>query len=401
MSNLRRHAIRVVFPHSKSPRINMIFRMLFLVSVITMIASCKQARRDNVNHNYGCNVDSLKISLKDPIDKTIFVGSQIGNRPLASQVVNLSGKEKYYMLDDEMLYAFNWEDGKLTDSISLEHLGKLNNYSGFNVISENSILLYNYSRKTILSINKKGEVLKSFELGKMKSIHTDIEALNHSRIQINNDVLIASGSTLGDTRDSKTLDRPASVAINVSNAEVQPLLQYPKIYGEANWGGVYMNTVYHTFAEGRYVFYSFPIDHNVYKVDMKNRTVSVFPMGSKYCDKISSSTSDFMQDYLDKNKRAEYYLREHSYAMIMYDEYRKQIIRIAEHPTNKINDDGTFAKPFSIIISDINGKVLSESKIFENAQEYDLYNMHITKQGLSIALIQKNENRIMFKCYKI
>lgn len=376
-------------------------RILSLVVLTTIVSSCQQVVINNPNPDYASNVDSIRISPNGCSDKTIFVGKQIGNRPLASQLVNLEGVDRYYMLDDEMLYVFNWEDGQLCDSIMLKHSGKMNDYSGFNVISEDSILLYNYSQKTIQYVNRNGEVFKSLELNKIKSLQTDIESLNHSRIQQMHDCIIASGATLGDTRETKISERPVSVAINVSNAATQPIMQYPKIYRDANWGGVYMNTVYHTSSDGRYVFYSFPIEHNVYKLDLQNGKISTFSMGSKYCKVISSSKSDFLGEFLDKNKRTEYYLHEHSYAMIMYDEYRKHIIRIAEHPADGMNEDGTFAKPFSIIISDMNGKILSESPMFENAQDLDLYNMHITKQGLAIALIQKNEDIIVFKCYKL
>ena len=373
---------------------------MYLCLFCAIISSCKDERMCNINPNYGNNVDSNRISIRDYTKKTIFVGDNIGNRPLTSQVVRVSGVEKYYMLDDEKMYIFDWENGHLCDSIILKKSGKLNNYSGFNVITEDSILLYNYSRKTIQYVNKKGEIFKTIELKNAKSLYTDIEALNYSKIQIINNNIIASGSTLGDTRDRRALRKSASVTINVSSVEAQSLLQYPEIYRKADWGGVYMNTVYHT-SSSRYMFYSFPIDHNVYKVDILNRSVSSFFMGSKYCQCICSNSGDFLEEFMDKDKRIKYYLREHSYSMILYDEYRKQLIRVAEHPTEVMNEDGTFAKPFSIIISDMNGKILSESKIIEDAMELDLLNMHITKQGLVIALIQKDENIIVFKCFKL
>lgn len=363
------------------------------------MCSCNNTNISNPNPFYGTSVDSLELPTVS--GNIIYVGEDIGNKPLSSQVVLESDEEKYYMLDDNKIFVFNWNDGTLCDSVVLTGQENLGNYSGVSVLTKDSILLYNYANKTIQHINAKGDVLGIIALRNNESVKVDIEGLNGSRIQEINQQIVGTGAILGDIRDSRFNEMKASVALSFTNQSVKSLMTYPEIYRMANWGGVYMNMVYHTSAKGRYMFYSFPIDHNVYKVDMDTGETTSFYMGSKYCDEIKSSQSDFIEEFMDKNRRINYYLHEHSYAMILFDEYRNQIIRIAEHPGGKIEEDGTFAKPFSIIITDLEGKKIAESGIFEETKELDLYNMHITKQGLAISYIQKDENKIVFKCYKL
>jgi len=376
-------------------------KLFSAILCVLTISSCNKETVTNPNQLYGANVDSLELSTNDNNIISIDVGDYIGNKPLSSQVVFESDGEKYYMLDDSKIYIFNWDTGKLCDSVLLKEQGNIGNYSGFSVVSKDSILLYNYAKKTIQYIDSHGDIFGTINLRNNGVAHPDIEGLNGTRMQKINHQVICTGAILGDIRENRVKDTSSSIALNFSNQNIQTLMTYPEIYRKGNWGGVYMNMVYHTSAKGKYMFYSFPIDHNIYKVDMDTGETTSFYMGSKYCDAIESSQSNFMEEFMDKNKRISYYLHEHSYAMVLFDVYRNQIVRIAEHPTEKIEDDGTFSKPFSVIISDLEGKKLSESRVIDNAENFDLYNMHITKQGLSIAYIQKDENKIVFKTYKL
>ena len=179
-------------------------------------------------------------------------------------------------------------------------------------------------------------------------------------------------------------------------------MEYPELYKKANWGGVYMNSVYHADAGGGKVFFSFPIDHDVHCYDMSTGKISEFYMGSVYAEGIESCDDNFIESFADRDSRVKYYLGQHSYGVILFDKYRKRLIRIAEHPTDELGKDGIFAKPFSVIVSDMNGKLLYESPIFHDALTYDLYNIHIVPEGLAIAIQDdKNENEIRYRCIEI
>ena len=130
--------------------------------------------------------------------------------------------------------------------------------------------------------------------------------------------------------------------------------------------------------------------------------ISEFYMGSVYAEGIESCDDNFIESFADRDRRVKYYLGQHSYGVILFDKYRKRLIRIAEHPTDELGKDGIFAKPFSVIVSDMNGKLLYESPIFHDALTYDLYNIHIVPEGLAIAIQDdKNENEIRYRCIEI
>lgn len=111
-----------------------------LYPIITMlILSCNKNSFVNINRLELASNDSVTIKNVPIKKKEISVGDIITNHPLSSQIVEIDGKEKYLLLDLDNIYVFDWNSGTLEDSISLSKTGRLNNYSGFNYISKDSI----------------------------------------------------------------------------------------------------------------------------------------------------------------------------------------------------------------------------------------------------------------------
>lgn len=86
---------------------------------------------------------------------------------------------------------------------------------------------------------------------------------------------------------------------------------------------------------------------------------------------------------------------------IIYDPYRNLYLRLAEHPLQDWNEKGAFCKPFSIVISDTKGEILSESSISTDYKQFHYQNMHVCKEGIAIAMENPDENHIYFACIKI
>ena len=76
--------------------------------------------------------DSSMLSIENYTTKKIHVGETITNIPLASQVINHNGQDKYLLLDEATIYIFDINNEELEDSINLSKCGNLNVYSGFN-----------------------------------------------------------------------------------------------------------------------------------------------------------------------------------------------------------------------------------------------------------------------------
>lgn len=378
-------------------------KYFFIAMVGLSLASCRREATISLNDMKKASTDSTVLSLSDFTLKSIAVGPVITNKPLSSQFVDNGDGGRYCLLDRETIYFFDWKTGLLIDSVKFTDTGRLNNYSGFNVISRDTVLVYNYSRKTLMMANGDGRLLTKWESDDKDRRWPDFEAINSTRIIYADNRIIMSGGRLGDLQEADAKHNAVSVMMQKERPfKKKVIMDYPCIYSEGNWGGVYMNNVYHDIAQSRYVYYSFPIDHYVYRYDLQTGKVSKFYMGSRYVKDIKSCTDNFMTAFTDKSVREKYYIGEHSYSMIMYDRYRNIMLRVVEHPLAKVADNGTFAKPFSIIISDMNGKLLSESTMFDDADMFDIYNMHIVKEGLAIALIdRRNENEIKFRCFNI
>ena len=365
--------------------------------------SCTNKTYVNVNSKYNNQTDTTIISPSSFIEKTINVGDHITNNPLSSQIINFNNCTNLVLLDENKIYQFNWDTGMPTDTIVLKDMGNLNNYSGFNYCSEDSLILYNYSQRTIYISNAEGRIISKLDLNSQIKGKIDIEAINGTRPEIVGDKLILSGGKFGDTHDEKMKSHIVSVLCQFKpKMSISPLIEYPQIYKEGYWGGVYMNSIYHAIDNNGFVYYSFPIDHNVYRYDLKTGKTTSFYMGSRYTSEIKSCSDDFYEHFLDKDKRIDYYVKQHSYSYILYDKFRNVIIRIAEHPLHNYSGNSMFSKPFSVIIADVSGNILSESTIFTDCKDINLTNMHIVGEGLAINVKdKKNENLIKYRCYNI
>ena len=121
-------------------------------------------------------------------------------------------------------------------------------------------------------------------------------------------------------------------------------------------------------------------------------------MGSRYSNSINSSSYNTLEVFKDKELRIEYFISQNSYGNILYDKYRDVFYRIAKHPLTKW-DGKTFIKPFSIIVMNRNGKLISETPILKDYATLNLGNIHVTEKGLLIQKMSKNENVIEFVNY--
>ena len=187
-----------------------------------------------------------------------------------------------------------------------------------------------------------------------------------------------------------------SCTINIQDGEMNYGGHYPIQYYKGNFGGVYFNTIYHSIsASGGYI-YSFPADHNVFFHSTDFSLERICFMGSRYSSDIYSSNLGYIDLLKDKDARIKYFISQHSYSTILYDKYRKIYYRIAQHPLKEWKPGDKFIKPFSIIVMDINGEILSETPIQQDYSLLNLHNMHVSKEGLLIQKVTSDENSIEF-----
>lgn len=365
-----------------------------------LLYGCANSIVTNVNTNRG-GCGNLTVVSEDLFStKTIYVGDKITHKPLASQIVEIDGKEKYMLLDMNSLYIYDWETCALEDSVDLSGCGNLDNYSGFSYKSKDTIYVYNYNKKSLFIADHNGRTRAKTDVAGYSN--ADFEALNKTRILYGEKGIVMSGGKLGDIGDMKESKTVVSQELTLGGNSAKNIMCYPAIYKNGFWGGVYMNDLSHTIVGDSIILYSFPIDHYVRIYNVANGQKDSLYLGSKYTDAINSCSDNPMELFADKDARIDYYIHEHSYDEILYDNYRNIIVRIASHPLEKMEEDGRFVKPFSIITYNVQSNVLTESQIFKTSSKLNTMNMHICRDGLAIAgLGQKDETKINFRIFKI
>lgn len=376
---------------------------LFFTAILPF-SSCT----DKKHHEYlTCVIpDSTMMDTSDKTTHVIHVGDKITNMPLCSQIVNINGKDKYLMLDETNIYVFDWESGNIEDSIPTKACGTLNNYSGFTYLSKDSIAIFNSTAMSLFIINGKGHVICETKIrhddeDPTKNVST-ITGLNACRINNKGNKFIVNGFILGCMTQAKEYGKiPVSEEINTENGTCRPIVTYPEIYTEKNWGTVYMNNVYTTNDLSGNTIYSFPIMNRILRYNADFTKCDTITMQSRYDHGINPCTKSQDEIEEDENLEKKYYISQLNYANIIFDPYRKIYIRAVEHPLSKWKIKDTFIKPMSFIMSDTNGKVLSETPIINGSKNMILSNMHIYSKGLAIATKNADEDNIYFTCFKI
>lgn len=383
--------------------------LLLLLTLLIITYSCKEKTIAVENPISKTTNDSTLLVMKDSL-QYIHIGKNLTPSPYVSQTYQENGRLYYIFLDDNDLNIFDYKTGlqkkRVTINPSEENgCGTLNNYSGFYHHSPDSIFVYNYKLKNLYLIDSLSKIREKWQTinPNLAKYPVDIEALTPSPISYVKGSILLSGSSSGQPGDATEENKPVSCIINLEDGALSYSVGYPNQYREANFGGLYFNIIYHTvdFHKDSPV-YSFPIDHNIYKYNADFSTKEEVYAGSRYISKITSSPDNYLDLFLDKNKRIEYYVKQPSYANIIYDKYRKVYYRIAKHPLHGWQpSDPSFQKPFSIITINDAGNIISETSVFMKPKQFNLGNMHVTPEGLIIQKYTENEDVIGFQLFTL
>lgn len=379
---------------------NDVMKQIFIFFLLFLLISCGKKQVIRVKNEGSVAKDSTLLVRQDSVIK-INIGGHLRPSPSSSQIVQDTGNvENYVFLDENSLHWFDLKSGKHLRSKKIEKCGNLNNYSGFLCLGDTTFV-YNYKQKMVYMLDSLFEIQKTWNVvdGYMKKNSTfDPEALTDSPMMYVNGKLLLSGAKIGQQKDDGK-EHPISCCIDMGSDKVEYGGNYPKQYLEGDFGGVYFNMIYHTMAQNCW-WYSFPASHEVYASSLDLSESRKFYMGSRYAAEIVSSDYNSLELFKNKELRIRYYISQHSYSNLLYDKYRKLFYRIALHPLSGWQS-GAFLKPFSIIVMDMNGNLLSETPIQKDYANLNLHNMHITKDGLLIQRKTLNEDVIEFVVYNI
>lgn len=375
--------------------------------ILVLVLICLLVACGNYPRGIQCEtidiLDSTMVDINHYEIRKINVGEKITNKPMASQIVSMNGVDKYVMLDEYFLYVFDWQQGILEDSVSLRQCGSLKSCSGFNYINSDSIIIYDDGKKIVFLIDSNGNIQKRWNIprsGDYTKWVSSVDALNGTRVEYDNEKFLFSGSILGAISQVNSVTIPVSECLYKETGKWKPVVYYPELYMQYNWGGYYMNCVYVAKDSQNRYLYSYPILDQILRYSNDFLSCDTMLMKSRY-DKGLEEFAGYDSSEEDETNEIRYYISQTSYSNIIYDSYRNIYLRLAEHPLQEWSGKGAFCKPFSILVSNMDGEILSESSISTNYKKFCYYNLHVCKEGIVIAMENSDENNIYFACIKI
>ena len=363
--------------------------IVMLLAGITMM-SCSERRVISISpQDQICN-DSTMLAITDTIILTI--DSAMNPMPFVSQIFTQNGNDHYFVLDNRKLYDYNL-DQKILESIhTLDTLPPLDNLSGFRILDDGAVY-YDYKSGSVFILNSEGTIINMIPINFDHGI--DCWGISGTEVIGNNDVVYLSGPPskasgfVEDYNNTTLFINPKSKTVKVGGKRSD-------IYRDFSLGRDYYWRVFHTIDDEGKLYISLPGSTEVYVFDEEMNLIREFTMNSRYNTSLMESDKD-----MTHTEEKKYYLSQDSFGTIAYDPNSDLIYRIATHPYSHNNMDGKTLKPFSILVADKDGKIVTETPIIntDNSMYYDV--MFATSKGLYMQIDSEDENLIKFVIFKL
>lgn len=375
------------------------FNYLYIAALIIICAlsSCS-GKSDFVVRNSGqFSNDSTTLYLSDSIiDLTI--GERVSPVPNSAQIIEAEDGERFLILDENTIYSFDLENDSLVASLKIKNCGGLNDFSGFTVLNQDSILIYNYARGALYLLNGQSKVLNEFPVNKFRE-SVSPEALVSSPVLFTDGIVILSGVPIS-SKSRLGEDDNVSLSVNIADGTITPGAHFSNEYSEGFFGGVYYNFINHCLDNDGRIVFSFPASNYIYRYNNKLEFIDSLYMGSRYTGEIECAADPTILNMRDKDGRIQYFLSQDSYGSIKYDKYRNVYYRVAEHPLSGWTG-GKFSKPFSLIAMKPDGEIISETPIISDKESLLRFSLFVTREGLIIPQTTNNENIIRFRLFML
>lgn len=371
---------------------------LYYISVIAMImaiTSCQDRIIRIPIPEISCN-DSTLLEVTDTL--SLNIGNGLNPIPDVSQLYISDSAEIYIAKDEQQLYFYNILTDSLLHKVSLDKCPALKAFSGFKYLGD-STLIYCYPTQELLILDKKFEIIWRTTINKDNKSIIHMEALSGSPLLFSKEHVILSG-TPNSNPYKYSGAYPVSISYSLKDETVITGGERPVFYQKKSVGGNYMWRVFHTLNSEGDIVYSFPLFPYIEIYSNKLVKNKEFYMGSRYSNlPLEMSTS--LIEVLTDSKEKTYYLNLDTYGPIIFDKFRNVYYRIATHPKVNYREGEMTLKPFSIIVMDYKGAILSETPIFfhNNTMFYD--KIYISSRGLLMQIKSDNENVMKFLVFTL
>ncbi len=371
---------------------------LYYISVIAIIMAITSCQ-DRIIHipipEISCS-DSTLLKVTDTL--SLNIGNELNPIPYVSQLYISDSTEVYIAKDEQQLYFYNLFADSLLHKVNLNKCPNLKAFSGFKYLRDNT-LIYCYLTQEILLLDEKFEIVWRTTINEGNNSLIHMEALSGSPLLFSQEHIILSGTPKSNPYKYNGA-YPVSISYSLKDKTAIAGGERPEFYQKKSVGGNYMWRVFHTLNSEENIVYSFPLSPYIEIYSNKLIKSKEFYMGSRYSNLPLEMSSSLIETLTDSKEKT-YYLNLDTYGPIIFDQFRNVYYRIATHPKANYREGEMTLKPFSIIVMDCKGIILSETPIFfhNNTMFYD--KIYISSRGLLMQIKSDNENEMKFLVFTL
>lgn len=194
-----------------------------------------------------------------------------------------------------------------------------------------------------------------------------------------------------------------TACVDLYNGNIEYHHTYPtNIYGNnANWEDQLFMQVYPTISPDGNMIHSFPTSHEIYVTRWDVDTKASIYAGSNIAGTIKSIDWDFLTQKTPRELIYTHYLQQDLYGGILYDKWREVYYRFMQTGIKNATTRTQLSdKKIVIICMDKKFKYLGETTL-GTSNEWNWTNSFVTKEGLNIEYIDKNDIDEMYMHFKI
>lgn len=323
----------------------------------------------------------------------LSLDSVTSNNTISSQYLP-NGHLFSFLANDQQINVYDLATGKFCYKIPTD---ELNHPVVYNIVSPDSIYVFDYSGVVCL-IDQNGNVREKYAaLARLKYCPMPVTGI--SPLILSDGRWIFAGNMAGEYPDENTENRLTLCVVDTLSKRVSTYVPYPDVYQDQNWGGGLFRWVYMAYnpASNRIVM-SFPADHFIYEVNLRDFSVTPYYAGSKYIDKTESLNRPKRLP-LGSEGKIRHFAETNSYSKIIHDPYRNVYYRVAEQAT-KYDEMPGWKKPVSIIVMDSTFRIIGESLVGNTFSPGYRYTLFADPSGLQIQQ-ESDEDHLIFQTYKL
>ena len=295
----------------------------------------------------------------------VYLDSITSFQNTTTSVVNLNGEDHLAVMDNSSrnVNFYNLENSGKRFSVPLEPLGPsaILQPMSFYVHNLDSIFVYDFSHGVKL-MDSKGKVYSHYDdIGLLRGIDYDFP----TAMILNSLPMILKNGKIYYMPSSLDWDLKIMGAYDLNSRNEFEFIDYPSVL-RSNRINNHFKIAFHAFTDDNIVV-SFPLLDSLYVYTYEGAFVRKINASSSYFDSKQSYKEKEVVPRSPSAKQTSQYARtineNPSYFAVLYDRNSDLFYRFCSLPNSDDFSPDPRIRPFTITISDLDGKVLSELKI--------------------------------------